>query len=49
MGRRDPVVVLPNRLTLLVAGSNDESGIQAMLIKAEEIMRAEMKPQNPSP
>jgi len=45
----DPVVVLPNRLTLLVAGSSDESGIQAMLIKAEEIMRAETKPQNPSP
>jgi hypothetical protein len=45
----DPVVVLPNRLTLLVAGSNDGSGIRAMLIKAEEIMRTETKPQNPSP
>jgi hypothetical protein len=45
----DPVVVLPNRLTLLVVGSNDESGIRAMLAKAEEIMRAETKPQNPSP
>ena len=45
----DPVFVLPNRLTLLVAGSKDESGIRAMLTKAEEIMRAETKPQNPSP
>jgi hypothetical protein len=45
----DPVIVLPNRLTLLVCGSKDESGIQAMLTKAEEIMRTEAKPQNPSP
>ncbi len=45
----DPVFVLPNRLTLLAAGSNDESGVRAMLTKAEEIMRAETKPQNPSP
>jgi hypothetical protein len=45
----DPVVVLPNRLTLLVAGSNDGLGIQAMLIKAEEIMRAETKPQSKRP
>jgi hypothetical protein len=45
----NPVIVLPNRLTLLVAGSNDGTGIRAMLTKAEEIMRAETKPQNPSP
>lgn len=45
----DPVVVLPNRLTLLVAGSKDEQGVRAVLTKAEEIMRAETKPQNPSP
>jgi len=45
----DPVVALPNRLTLLVTGSSDMDGLKAMLAKAEQIMRSEAKPQNPAP
>jgi hypothetical protein len=45
----DPVVTLPNRLTLMVAGSNDPDAIRAMLLKAEEVVRSQPKPQNPSP
>lgn len=44
-----PVVVLPNRLTLMVAGSDDPEAIRRMLERAEEIVRTEAKPQNPAP
>lgn len=45
----DPVVLLPNRVTLLVAGENDHSGIRTILAKAEQIVVERAKPQNPSP
>ncbi|MES2692692.1 MAG: hypothetical protein V4773_04410 [Verrucomicrobiota bacterium] len=45
----DPVVCLPNRLTLLVAGSDEPEAIKAMLQQAEEIVRTVAKPQNPAP
>lgn len=45
----DPVVTIPNRLTLLVAGSDDEDGLRRMLARAEEIIRTVARPQNPAP
>ena len=45
----DPVVTLPNRRTLMVAGANQADAIRAMLAKAETIVRDLAKPQNPSP
>lgn len=44
-----PVVCLPNRLTLLVAGANDHAAVKAMLARAEEIVQTVAKPQNPGP
>jgi hypothetical protein len=44
-----PVVCLPNRLTLLVAGSDDVEGVGAMLKKAEELVQSAPRPQNPAP
>jgi hypothetical protein len=45
----DPVVCLPNRNSLLVTGSEDHAGIQAMLKHAEEIVRTKPRPMNPAP
>jgi hypothetical protein len=45
----EPVVTLPNRLTLLVAGSDDPEGVRQMLQRADEIVRTEPRPQNPAP
>jgi len=45
----DPVVALPNRLTLLAAGSDDPAAIKRMLAMAERIVRTKLKPQNPAP
>lgn len=44
-----PVVVLPNRLNLMVAGADDHAAILAMLAKAEAIVQEQPKPQNPAP
>lgn len=44
-----PVVVLPNRLTLLAAGSEDPVGIVQMLEQAEAILGISVKPQNAVP
>lgn len=44
-----PVVVLPNRLTLMVVGEDDHAVLGAMLAKAETIVRERAKPQNPAP
>lgn len=44
-----PIVCLPNRLTLLVAGENQFDAVNAMLAKAEEVVRTIAKPQNPGP
>lgn len=45
----DPVVVIPNRLTLLVTGSENTDAIRRMLQTAEEIVRSEPRRQNPAP
>lgn len=45
----EPVVCLPNRLTLLVAGSDDPKAVKAMLERAENVARNVAKPQNPAP
>jgi hypothetical protein len=45
----DPVVCLPNRVTLMVTGADDPEAIRAMLIKAEEIVRTLARRQNPGP
>ncbi len=45
----DPVVTIPNRLTLMVTGSNDHAGIGAMLVKAEDLARTQAKPQHIGP
>jgi hypothetical protein len=45
----DPVVCLPNRNSLLVTGSENHAGIQAMLKHAEEIVRTKPRPMNPAP
>lgn len=45
----DPVVTIPNRLTLLVAGSDDHAAVRTMLARAEETVRTIPKPQNPAP
>src|ERR1700757_212605 len=45
----DPVVCLPNRNSLLVTGSENHAGIQAMLRHAEEIVRTKPRPMNPAP
>lgn len=47
--RGDPVVAIPNRLTLLVAGSEDMEALRRMLATAEEIVRTQPRPQNPAP
>lgn len=47
--RGHPVVTIPNRLTLLVAGSEDTAAIKRMLATAEDIVRNIAKPQNPAP
>lgn len=47
--RGEAVVCIPNRLTLLVAGSDDTDAIGRMLTTAEEIVRTQPKPQNPAP
>jgi hypothetical protein len=44
-----PVITIPNRLTLLVAGSDDPEAIRRMLVKAEEIVRTIARPHNPAP
>jgi hypothetical protein len=44
----EPVFCLPNRLTLLVAGSGEPESVMAMLSKAEEIIQSEPRSQNPS-
>ena len=45
----DPVVVIPNRLTLMVAGSGHTGAIKAMLARAEEIVRTVSRAQNCAP
>jgi hypothetical protein len=45
----EPVVVIPNRLTLLVAGSDDPDAIVRMLTQAEEILQSTAKNQNMAP
>ena len=45
----DPVVAIPNRRNLLVAGSNDIDALRRMLEQAEHLVRTEPRPQNPSP
>jgi hypothetical protein len=45
----DPVVCLPNRNLLLVTGSENHDGIQAMLKHAEEIVKTKSRPMNPAP
>ncbi len=45
----EPVVVLPNRDTLLVADSNNPTAIMAMLAKAEEMVKELARPQNIAP
>lgn len=45
----DPVVVLPNRSTFLVAGAGDPQAIARMLIQAEEILTSKPRPQNIAP
>src|SRR6202042_2065723 len=45
----DPVVCLPNRNLLLVTGSENDAGIQAMLKQAEEIVQTKSRPINPAP
>ncbi len=45
----DPIVVLPNRLTLLVADSAKPESVRRMLARAEEIVRSEPRPHNPAP
>jgi hypothetical protein len=47
--RGKPIVTIPNRLTLLVAGSEDTNAVRRMLATAEEIVRTKAKPQNPAP
>jgi hypothetical protein len=44
----DPVVCLPNRNSLLVTGSENPDGIQAMLKHAEEIVKTKSRPMNPA-
>ena len=45
----DPVIVIPNRLTLMVTGSGQPDAIKAMLAKAENIVQTIARPQNPAP
>ncbi len=45
----DPIVSLPNRLTLLVADSARPEAVRKMLARAEEIVRNEPRPYNPAP
>lgn len=45
----DPVVVIPNRSTFLVAGAGDPHAIARMLIQAEEILTSKPRPQNIAP
>jgi hypothetical protein len=45
----DPAVCLPNRNFLLVTGSENQEGIQAMLKHAEEIVKTKSRPMNPAP
>lgn len=45
----DPVVCLPNRNSLLVTGSENPDGIEAMLKHAEEMIRTKSRPMNPGP
>ena len=45
----DPVVCLPNRNSLLVTGSENHAGIQAMRRHGEEIVRTKPRPMNPAP
>ncbi|MBS0658487.1 MAG: hypothetical protein JSR82_09625 [Verrucomicrobia bacterium] len=47
--RGAPVVCLPNRLTLLVAGSEDPESICRMLAQAEQVLSVSVKPQNAVP
>lgn len=47
--RGEAVVCIPNRLTLLVAGSEDTDAVRRMLAAAEEIVRTQANPQNPAP
>ncbi len=45
----EPVACIPNRLKLMVTGSEEPAAILAMMAKAEEIVRTVPKPQNASP
>lgn len=45
----DPIVVLPNRLTLLVADSDNHDAVRRMLAQAEEIISKVPRAQNPGP
>lgn len=45
----DPVIAIPNRLTLLVTGSNNVDAIRRLLQTAEEITRTQPRAQNPAP
>lgn len=47
--RGDPVVTIPNRLTLMVTGSEDVEGIERMLVRAEEVVRSQARSHNPAP
>lgn len=44
-----PVFCIPNRLTLLVADSENADGVKAMLARAEAIVTENPRPQNPGP
>jgi hypothetical protein len=43
------VVCIPNRLSLLVAGSADHAAMRVMLTRADAVVRTIAKPQNPGP
>jgi uncharacterized protein YtpQ (UPF0354 family) len=45
----DPVFCIPNRLTLLVADSEKPEAVKAMLLRAEDIVQNQPRPQNPAP
>jgi hypothetical protein len=45
----DPVMVTPNRLTLMVTGSNNHAGVIRLLQVAEEITQEQARGMNPAP
>lgn len=45
----EPVVVIPNRLTLMVCGSEEPDALRVMFALAEAVVREKPKPQNTSP